>query len=230
MIRVGVLSPHTAPGAEAEFPLMAPDRVSTVVSRVPVAGTSADALRAAARDALSAPVPGPVDVLTYASSSTAYALGPDAESRLVERLAERWAVPACSTSASAVEALRSLRVERVALVHPPWFGVALSELGVDYFRGQGFSVAGSSRAEVTDDPARVTPDEVVDWVSGHVGDDADAVYLGGNGFRAAGAIEALEARLGRPVLESNQVLLWAVLARTGIPADVRGFGTLFARR
>jgi maleate isomerase len=63
----------------------------------------------------------------------------------------------------------------------------------------------------------------------HVPDDADAVFIGGNGFRAAGAIEALEARLERLVLTSNQVLLWKLLTQSGADFQVSGYGQLFTR-
>jgi maleate isomerase len=68
---------------------------------------------------------------------------------------------------------------------------------------------------------------VYEWTLRHVPDDADAVFIGGNGFRAAGAIEALEARLERSVLTSNQVLLWNLLSQAGADFQVSGYGRLF---
>jgi maleate isomerase len=50
----------------------------------------------------------------------------------------------------------------------------------------------------------------------------------GNGFRAAAAIECLEAAIGRPVLTSNQVLLWGILAHVGAALEICGYGQLFA--
>ena len=221
MIRVGVLSPHAAPGAEAELPLLAPGRVSTTLSRLRAAGSvPGDDLRALAADdivdeAVAAFPPGSVDVLAYASTGTAYVLGHDAEARLVERVFRQWTVPAYSTPMSTVEALRSLGAARVALVHPPWFGAALADLGVAYFRAQGFTVAGSYVADVPDDPGQVTARAVVDGIPRQVGGGTDAVFIGGNGFRAALAIGALEDKLGCVVLTSNQVLLRSILARAG---------------
>jgi maleate isomerase len=52
----------------------------------------------------------------------------------------------------------------------------------------------------------------------------------GNGFRAAGAIEPVEAAIGRPVLTSNQVLLWQLLAQAGDTSEIHGYGRLFARK
>jgi maleate isomerase len=63
----------------------------------------------------------------------------------------------------------------------------------------------------------------------YVGDDAEGVFIGGNGFRVVAAIEPLEAAIGRPVLTSNQVLLWKLLAHVAAPFDISGFGRLFAR-
>jgi maleate isomerase len=77
-----------------------------------------------------------------------------------------------------------------------------------------------------DDPARVDPQRVIDWVEHHVEDRAEAVFLAGNGFRAAGAVEKLELRTGRLVLEANQALLWGILAATGTGWDVTGHGRL----
>ena len=127
---------------------------------------------------------------------------------------------------SAVDALRRLGAERLAVVHPPWFGEDRNALGAAYFRDEGFSVSRADLADVTDDPALVVSDEVVEWVAENVPGDVDAVFLGGNGFRAARAVGPLEQRLGRLVLESNQVLLWCVTECLGTPLDVRGFGRL----
>lgn len=85
----------------------------------------------------------------------------------------------------------------------------------------------SKASGLPDDPGRVRPEHVIDWVVQHVGDEADAVFLGGNGLRAARAIEELERRTGLLVLESNQVLLWSILAATRTPWDVTGYGRLF---
>ena len=76
------------------------------------------------------------------------------------------------------------------------------------------------------DPARMAPHHVIDWVEHHIDDRAEAVFLAGNGFRAAGAVEELELRTNRLVVEANQALLWAILAATGTRWDITGYGRL----
>jgi maleate isomerase len=241
MITVCVLTPHAAVGPESEWPRMAPAHVRTTISRLRNPGSvprndgqpaSSDDLRALATpealdEAASALPPGSFDVLAWASTSSGYVIGYDAESALVERLRTRWAVPVCATSASVVSALRWHRIDRISLVHPPWFGQEQNQLGIMYFQSQGFDVVDARLADLPNDPDQMEPAMVVEWVSQHVSDRAEAVILGGNGFRAAGAVQELEDRHGRLVLEANQVLLWSVLRSVQVSVDIHGYGVLF---
>ena len=170
----------------------------------------------------------PIDMIGYASTTSAYVIGFDAELAMVSRLAESTALPVAATCASAVQALRRLDVERVALVGAPWFAPQYNELGAGYFAGQGFHVVSSQSAELSRHPHEIAPDAVRDWTSRHVDDDAEAVFIGGNGFRAAGAVDALESEIGRPVLTANQVLLWQLLAHVDVEVQIEGYGRLFA--
>jgi maleate isomerase len=238
VIRIGVLTPHAAIGPEAELPAMAPGRVVTCVARVSAAGAEPDPTTPSGLRALATPPfldepaellgGGRLDAIVYASTSSAYALGSATEAAVVSRLSHRIGIPTLATCASAVLALRLLDVERVALVHPPWFDAELNRLGSAYFRSEGFDVVSSASAGLA--PDSIEAPAVYEWTSRHVDDDADAVFIGGNGFPAAGAIAALEAAIDRPVLTSNQVLLWNLLAHIGAAFEVSGYGRLFLNR
>jgi maleate isomerase len=80
----------------------------------------------------------------------------------------------------------------------------------------------SASAGLSCDPGQIEPPTVARWTARHVQDDGQAVFIAGNGFRAAGAIEPLEAMTGRPVLTSNQMLLWNLLAHADATFEVRG--------
>ena len=242
MIRIGVLTPHFASGPEVEFPAMVPGRLTTCLARVSPelatvgvrAGrpTSSElsVLRRSLAEAAELLAHRSLHAIGYASTSTSYGIGSDEDAALLSMLSQRVGLPVSSTCASAVRALRTFGVERVAIVHPPWFGAELNELGAAYFRGEGFDVVSCASAALSLDPSRIEAGAVYDWISRHVGDEAEAVFVGGNGFRAAGAIASLEARLYRPILTSNQVLLWNLLASAGAGSEVDGSGRLFTRR
>jgi maleate isomerase len=220
---------------------MAPRRLVTCVARVAADGpdsgppTTARGLRAMTL----APVLDPaaaslgtssLDAVGYASTTSAYAIGFDAEAALISRLSALLSAPVASTCESAVRGLQALGVERVALIGAPWFEPELNELGTAYFRGRGFDVVSSASVGLRQDPDRVEPEAISDWTSRQVPDEAEAVFIGGNGFRAAGAIDRLERELGRPVLSSNQALLWNILGQLGTTFAVTGYGRLFDHR
>ncbi len=168
-----------------------------------------------------------LDAVAYASTTSAYVIGFDAETAMTARIAARLALPMASTCAAAVRALHALGVERLALIGAPWFTTELSDLGARYFRDQAFEVVFCRSAALTQDPS---PAAASDWTLKHVPDKAEGIFIGGNGFRVAAAIDALETALGRPVLTANQVLLWDILARTHTPCEVKSYGRLFAHR
>ena len=116
----------------------------------------------------------------------------------------------------------------MALIGAPWFAPEFNELGAGYFASQGFDVVSSASARLSHDPRAVESAAVCAWASRHVAEAAQAVFIGGNGFRAAGAVEALETAIGRPVLTSNQVLLWQLLAQADDTFEINGYGRLFA--
>jgi len=88
-----------------------------------------------------------------------------------------------------------------------------------------------SCARITPERAftEVPPAEIYEWVRTNVPRHAEAVFIGGNGLRAIGAIEALEEELGRPVLTANQVALWQALRVVGVASKRVEYGRVFGK-
>jgi maleate isomerase len=240
-LTVGVVTPHAAVGPEVELPAMTRGRLATIVCRTkqPEAAQPPpqapprdhDELRGstetAALDRAAVTFGGTtLAAVAHASTTSGYVIGRREEEALVERLSQRFEVPAFVTCAAAAAALRTHGIEKVQLVHPPWFDDEFDELGAAYFRSQGFDALVTKAVGLPDDPARVTLRQVVDEVQHQVEDRAEAIFLAGNGFRAAGAVEELELRTGRLVVAANQALLWGILAATGTEWDITDHGRL----
>ena len=242
LLTVGIVTPHAAAGPEVELPAMTRGRVTTVVSRTesPPSASRRPSRTAPPGHAELRASTGPAALdhaavtfrgmtfaaIAHASTTSGYVIGHREEVALVERLAQRFDVPVVAGCAAAAAALRTHGVGQVQLVHPPWFDDELDELGAAYFRSQGFDAVVTKAVGLPDDPARVDPQRVIDWVEHHLEDRAEAIFLAGNGFRAAGAVQDLELRTGRLVLEANQALLWGILAATGTGWDITGYGRL----
>ena len=113
------------------------------------------------------------------------------------------------------------------MVSPPWFDAHLAELGSQYFASADLDVVGAATADLPSDQHSIAPAPLYEWVMANTPSNAEAVVIGGNGFRAVGIIEALEQDLDRPVITANQALLWACLTTGGSSARVTGYGRLF---
>jgi maleate isomerase len=98
---------------------------------------------------------------------------------------------------------------------------------VRYFQSQGFEVVRSGPAGLPSDQQAIEPSELYEWVRTQTPDNAEAVFIGGNGLRAVGIIKALEENLGRPILTANQVAFWQALALAGSREPIVGYGRIF---
>jgi maleate isomerase len=243
--RLGLLVPHGDVGPESELAAMVPEGVSVHATRVPIGlmrpggvmdpTIALEPVRAFAEppqvdDAAELLAAAPLHAIGYAFTSSSYVRAPADDEALRERLEERTrGIPVAITGSSAVLALRALGVSRLALIDPPWFSPELNAMGAEYFRGHGFAVVHHAPAGLPSDQRAVHPGQLYEWARAHVPAEAEAVFIGGNGFRTVGVIEALEEDLAIPVLTANQVLCWHLLRLAGTRALVVGYGRLFAR-
>jgi maleate isomerase len=137
-------------------------------------------------------------------------------------------IPVVAAGAAAVEGLRAFGATRIAHFDPPWVNADLNSLGRRYYESAGFEVVCSMPCALTGAQAAITPTDLHAFITEHVPIAADAIVIGGNGFRSVGVIEALEEDLGRPVLTANQALLWAALRAAGADTTlVTNYGRLF---
>ena len=224
---------------------MAPDGVSIHAARVPfgvmrAGGAMVPIIGPDAVEAFTDPphlddaqellAAAPLHAIGFGFTSSSYVCGAAADAALRERLEGRTGgIPVAITGTSAVLALRALGAGRLALIDPPWFSPELNAMGAEYFRSQGLEVVHHAPAGLPSDQRAVHPGQLYEWARAHVPAEAEAVFIGGNGFRAIGVIEALEEDLAIPVLTANQVLLWHLLRLAGTQAPVVGYGRLFAR-
>ena len=242
--RIGLLTPAAAIGSESELNAMAPPGTVIHAARIPFGAMTVDGVmdptiphgpvRAFAEsshiDAAAKILAGlRVQAIAFGFTSSAYVLGITGESAMIDRLrALAGGLPVVTPTAAAVTALRGFGVQQIALVDPPWFDRELSKLGSDYFRAAGFNVVFAAPAMLPSAQRSITRPAVFDWVRRNVARSAEAVVISGNGFRAVGVIDALEAELEMPVLSANQVLLWSALVAVGAEsATVEGYGQLF---
>jgi len=102
------------------------------------------------------------------------------------------------------------------------------EIGVGVVHDVALALPGS------DDYLAQPPERWADLAVEHARADADGYFLSCTNTTQIEAIEPIEHRLGKPVVNSNQAVLWACMRRLrgklGAARPARGLGRLFEGR
>lgn len=226
--QIGLITPDSDPIPESEFWTLAPEGVSVSSARIVLNDTLTYHEPPGPDDAIALLARLPLRSVVFAFTTTSYILGARGRQALTARLEDASnGIPVLLTGDAATAACRALGARRIALVHPPWFTEDVVGQGADYFRQEGFDVVHASHLAPARRQTEVDPSETYAWVRSHVPSNAEAVFIGGNGYRTIGVIAALEEDLGRPVLTANQAAFWYALRLAGVGAQVKGYGQVF---
>jgi maleate isomerase len=135
-------------------------------------------------------------------------------------------VPVVTPPLAAVQGLMALGARRVSVLTP--YTVETSVPMARYFEDKGLELAGFTCLGLTDDRqmARISRQSIVDAAVSATADDAQALFISCTAVRSAGVIDEIEARIGRPVVTSNQASAWAALNHCGLTAGPRAVGRL----
>jgi maleate isomerase len=163
------------------------------------------------------------EVIGFACTSGSFHDGLAGERHLRDLMRANGARAAVTTSGALLEALRALGVRRVALGTP--YIAEIADLLPPFVREGGFDPVALVNMELHDVIGEIADDEVTHLAEAAYRPEAEAIFLACTGVPTIGAITALEARFGIPVLSANQVTMWAALRAAGvteIPEAVAG--------
>lgn len=167
---------------------------------------------------------GSLDVVCYACTSGSLVMG---EQRVHEEL-RKGAPGARATSliASVLKALNAVGAKRVAVATPYLDEINRKEAA--YMAAAGFeivSIAGLN-LEKDSDMIRVRPDFIAEFAASVDSPDADALFISCGALRSVDVVERLERELGKPVICSNQAMMWECLRLAGVDDRIEGYGAL----
>ena len=165
-------------------------------------------------------------VVVLAHTASSYLNGFAAEPALVARLAAASGAPALTAAGAVRAALLALGVKRLALGTP--YPESIMALGRAYWQAAGFDVVSHRRLGDIPDIYATTEAQARDLARGVNTAEADGVLLSGTGMPTVGVLAELERELGKPVVSSNQALLWQALRLAGAPRAIPAFGRLLA--
>jgi maleate isomerase len=229
--RIGLIIPSSNRMVEQEMARFAPGGVTLHVARLRMTGphhVPLDQLLARIEEATHTLTDARCDVVAFHCTATSMEEGMAGEERVLAAVARAGAPRVTSTATAIRRALAALDARRIVLVTP--YSAETTAAEAEFLRAAGCAVLHAvGHALAGSDAYCATPPEIWrDRVVAAARREADAYLLSCANIAALGIIDALERRLDRPVVTSNQAVLWDALMRID-HKDVGGCpGRLFA--
>jgi len=230
-VRLGVIVPSVNIVVEEWYPQVVPDGVSVHFARMLIdAGSSPekiiamdreDGMRAIGQIATCRP-----HVVAYGCTASSILQGHAFDERLREEIRHIAGVPATTATDSIFAACRALGLRRVTAISP--YTKAVDAAENRFFAEGGIETVAGAHLDITDGYrlAETKPDAILDLALGAWDPQSDGLIAACLNFRSHPIIEALEARIGKPVVTSTQAVLWRSLRLAGVAAPIHGFGRL----
>jgi maleate isomerase len=169
---------------------------------------------------------GSLDVVCYACTSGSLVIG---EERVFVEL-NKGAPNAIATSliTGVIRALRTVGAKRIVVATPYLDEVNAREK--DCLEQAGFEVLDIQglKLEKDSDMVRVAPDYIAEFAASLDRPEADAVFVSCGALRTLDIVGDLERQLGKPVIASNQAMIWDTLRLAGIDDRIDGYGRLLS--
>lgn len=166
-----------------------------------------------------------LDVIGYACTSGATVIGEAAVAAAIHAVRPEVATSDPLTATKA--AFRALGVRRLGFVTP--YVAEVSAAMRRNLEAAGLEITAFGSFEESEEAvvARIAPASVLEAIVKVGGaPDCEAVFASCTNLRATGVIAEAEARLGKPVVTSNQALAWHMLRLAGLPDGPGGGGAL----
>lgn len=233
--RIGVLVPFTNTNLEPDLAMVRPLGVSFHFARmggydideVPDAGQMAGMGEASLDEPLRLLAGARPDVVLYGCTSATLTHGPAFDRDLTGRIEAQFGASTVTAAGALVNALGVLGINRIGFASP--YVSEINDLAISFLESAG--VEAVSRADVGVALDNVTqgelsPDEVFELGRRADSAEAEAIVLSCTDMRSIEVIERLEAALGKPVVSSNQAMLFAACQSLGIDSELAGCGRL----
>jgi maleate cis-trans isomerase len=212
--RIGLIIPSVNRMTEPQFNHYAPEGLGIHVARGRVAGqpgkTVAELTDEIAQAAGTLADAGP-DLIVFHCTHTAMKEGADGEARIIDLIRKTTGIEALSTSSLVKDALRALGITKLVVLSPYQSNANI----ISYLSAAGFTVVQDVALKCSSaaDFEAVTPQRWLELARENDTAEADGIFLSCTNTTQIEAVAAIEQALGKPVVNSNQAVLWGCLMR-----------------
>jgi maleate isomerase len=229
--RVGLIIPSSNRMVEQEMVPAFPAGIAAHVTRLRMTGANRlpfDQLLPRIESAARALTDARCDVVAFHCTANSMESGKTGEEHILAALTRAGAPRATTTITAIQRAFSTLAARRIVLVTPYSASTTeheaefLREAGHDVLSAHGFALDGSDAYCAT--PAKFWRDRVIAAAR----PNADAYLISCANISVFDVIKDLETRLERPIVTSNQAVIWDALRLIGWRMPPRHLGRLFA--
>jgi maleate isomerase len=229
MPRIGLLVPSSNTTVEPEFYRALPRDVTLHTARLYLTRITPEAIlnmidemQTQARLLASADV----DVIVLGATAPSFLKGLGYDRELIQKIEAGTGRKATTTSTALIEAIQHLGARRVVLGSA--YDANVNGIAKAFLEASGVKVLAMKGLSLVDNlvVGRLAPDTAYDLAREVDRDDADAIVLSCTNWQTMDAIERIERDVGKPVISTTQVSIWAALRIIGYRQPIEGYGRL----
>lgn len=168
------------------------------------------------------------DVVLYGCTSATLTHGPSFDAELAEKIKESSNAISLTAAGCLVTAIKTVGAAKVGFASP-YLG-EVNEQAMEFLGKEGIQTvncADIGRALGNYGQGELSPDQVYELALRADHPEADAVVLSCTDMRSIEVIERVETVLGKPVITSNQAMMFCLMKALGIPRHTHSPGRLF---
>jgi maleate cis-trans isomerase len=211
--RVGLIIPSVNTFSEPQFNHVAPEGLGIHVARARVAGQwkrPLPEMKGEIEEAAQLLSDAHPNVIVFHCTDTSMTQGPQGEGKILDIVKDATGIDAMATSRLVLDALQLLGMKKVVLLTPYLSNKAV----IDYLTAAGVTVVQDVALKLeAKNFGSVTPADWARLAKENDRPEADGIFLSCTNTTQIEAIADIERELGKPVVNSNQAVLWGCMRR-----------------
>ena len=170
------------------------------------------------------------DVVFYGCTSATLTHGPGFDRDLAQTISQQSGARTVTAAGALVHAIKTLNASRISFASP--YVPTINDQAIAFLASEGIETVHRADVEGTLDnegQGALTPDDVAALAHRANHTDTDVIVLSCTDMRAVEVIDRLEKDLQKPIITSNQAMVFQALQMLSLPSPGPGFGTLMDR-
>ena len=229
--RIGMLLPSVNRAAEPDMAAMLPPGVSMHTTRLRLRSSASEHVRemvSSLEQGAELLADAGVDLIVF-HCTAASMFAPGFDDEIIGRIEDATGRAATSTSKGCLDAFHAVGARKITLTTP--YKQVVNDRETVFLKSHGIEVLSDTAMGISGDGGAMLAVEPEEWqrrVRMQDQPESDAAFISCTAVRAAVAIDAIEDEIGKPVVTSNQAMLWHALRKIGLDDVVPGYGRLMS--